>query len=68
MKGTLPEEMYHTPLTLKTYIPPKWKKVRVTQGTKIQTLKPEAATSAGIGNYVIYRANPNGKVIILAGR
>lgn len=62
---SLDKKMYNTPLTLKTYIPVKWKSVRITQGIKKQILTP--VILGDLGNYVIYPANPSKRAIVLEG-
>ena len=61
---SLDETMYNIPLTLKTYVSPDWKKVRIRQGKntqEVEALKDEK------GIYVLYQARPNGAPIVLSG-
>jgi peptidoglycan/xylan/chitin deacetylase (PgdA/CDA1 family) len=58
----LDKAMYNVPLTLKTYLPASWKKVKVTQGKSSEV----ANTVTGYaGTYVLYRAIPNAATIKL---
>jgi peptidoglycan/xylan/chitin deacetylase (PgdA/CDA1 family) len=61
----LNKAMYNVPLTLKTYVPSKWKTVKIKQGNKVQSVK---VTSKGdTGAYVVYRADPNTTEVTLTG-
>ena len=56
LNNMLDNKMYDLPLTLKTYVPSKWKKVKVSQGKhskQVSTLKDAK------GNYVLYQASTN---------
>lgn len=48
--------VYNIPLTLKTYISPKWKEVQVKQGSENKHVRPQQDSN---GSFVIYQANPN---------
>jgi hypothetical protein len=48
-------DVYNVPLTLKTYIPPGWKKLRIVQGN--QELKMQLKKDEN-GTYVLYDAIP----------
>jgi hypothetical protein len=48
--------MYDLPLTLKTYVSPKCKKVIVKQRTESKTILTQ---QDGQGRYVLYQAFPN---------
>jgi peptidoglycan/xylan/chitin deacetylase (PgdA/CDA1 family) len=54
----LNKAMYNLPLTLKTFVPASWKKVKVSQGTKTSTVMP-VARPGGTANYVLYKAYAN---------
>ncbi|MFA6085079.1 polysaccharide deacetylase family protein [Mucilaginibacter sp.] len=66
LNHTLDKSMYNVPLTLKTYVPQKWKSVKVTQGNKTRVFKP-IVISGDKGSYVLYQAYPNTTAIILSG-
>ncbi len=59
---TLDREDYDLPLTLKTYVPAKWKKVKIKQGTTSEIL-PSAQDEQG--SFVQYQAIPNATPIQL---
>lgn len=59
---TLDKSMYDVPLTLKTYVPSPWKKVKVQQGKQSHNFDIEKDDK---GNYIIYQAQPNGEHIDL---
>jgi peptidoglycan/xylan/chitin deacetylase (PgdA/CDA1 family) len=61
----LNKAMYNVPLTLKTYIPKKWKTVKIAQGNKSRVIKPAIALGEK-GPYVLYQAYPNGAQITLS--
>ncbi len=48
--------MYYLPLTLKTYLPPGWKEVKIIQAGHTQKA---AAQHDAKGSYVLYQATPN---------
>jgi hypothetical protein len=52
----LERAFYDLPLTLKTYVPGKWTKVMVTQGTATQQVEVK---HDGKGAYVLYQVSPN---------
>ncbi|MFD0763422.1 polysaccharide deacetylase family protein [Mucilaginibacter lutimaris] len=61
----LNKAMYDIPLTLKTYIPLKWKKVKMVQDGIMKTIKP--ITNPGEkGPYALYRARPNRGAVTLS--
>lgn len=62
LSHSLDKSVYNIPLTLKTYIPSEWGKVRVTQIDKISEAIPE---KDGKGTYVLYPAYPDSETIIL---
>lgn len=53
---SLDARVYNEPLTLKTYVPPGWKKILVKQQDREQHLQPRHDQN---GMYVLYQANPN---------
>ncbi|MDZ4709023.1 MAG: hypothetical protein SH818_11545 [Saprospiraceae bacterium] len=60
LEHILDKSMYDLPLTLKTYVPLKWKSAEIKQGTenkRFPVLKDDK------GKYVIYQAAPNAGVI-----
>jgi peptidoglycan/xylan/chitin deacetylase (PgdA/CDA1 family) len=50
---SLDETKYYLPLTLKTYLPPDWKKIKVTQGN---TNLPYTQEKDARGTYILYQA------------
>lgn len=60
---SLDKGIYQYPLTLKTYVPAGWHKVKVVQGAKIITNISQRKDAAG--SYVTYRAQPNGAPVVL---
>jgi len=62
---SLDTSTYNIPLTLKTYVPEKWKKVEVKQDNYKGQLKTQKDTK---GNYILYRASPNNGAIELLPR
>jgi peptidoglycan/xylan/chitin deacetylase (PgdA/CDA1 family) len=61
---SLDNKMYYLPLTLKTYVPTGWKKVKEIQGKHIHQVLVKKDEKGG---YVLYQADPNAAVITLAG-
>ncbi|HTD40795.1 MAG TPA: polysaccharide deacetylase family protein [Mucilaginibacter sp.] len=59
---SLDKSMYYLPLTLKTYVPSSWKKVKETQGKRSHQLLVKKDDK---GSYVIYQAEPNKFNIVL---
>jgi peptidoglycan/xylan/chitin deacetylase (PgdA/CDA1 family) len=51
----LNKAIYNLPLTLKTYVPAGWKKVKISQGTKTSTVVPVTQPD-GAARYVVYKA------------
>lgn len=62
LSHSLDKRVYNMSLTLKTYIPSEWGKVRVTQSDKISHATPE---KDGKGTYVLYPAYPDSETIVL---
>ena len=56
IKHNLDTSMYNIPLTVKTYIPSKWKEVMVEQGENMTTVQQHQDST---GYYVLYQAIPN---------
>ncbi len=56
LQHSLNKSAYNIPLTLKTYVHPSWKSVRITQGKQSVTV-PTLSDSRG--SYVLYQAAPN---------
>ena len=63
--NTLDTTMYDIPVTLKTYVPSKWKDVQVVQDNRETTVSQQRDSS---GYYVLYHAIPNFGSIILSER
>ena len=61
---SLDKHIYNMPLTLKTYVPGGWKKVKIIQGGQQQQVEPKKDAN---GNYVLYEAMPNKDDIDLSG-
>jgi peptidoglycan/xylan/chitin deacetylase (PgdA/CDA1 family) len=61
---SLDKSKYDLPLTLKTYIPDKWSKVTVSQGTDTKTVDVHHDEK---GSFVIYQAEPNTSNALLSG-
>ncbi|MDB5134321.1 MAG: polysaccharide deacetylase family protein [Mucilaginibacter sp.] len=59
---TLDSKMYDLPLTLKTYVPSVWKKIRIQQG---ENSKQATIAKDEKGNYVLYQADVNATTIII---
>ena len=62
---SLDKSSYNVPLTLKTYIPAKWKIVKVKQGDKVENV---SVVSDGTGTYVQYQVFPNVVPVEISGR
>lgn len=62
---SLDTSFYHLPLTLKTYVPSEWMKVRIIQQKRSQSKTVEKDKK---GTYILYQANPNQGNIILSQR
>jgi peptidoglycan/xylan/chitin deacetylase (PgdA/CDA1 family) len=60
---SLDKRMYYLPLTLKTYVPSSWKKVKETQGKRNHQLVVKKDNK---GNYVLYQAEPNIEAVTLS--
>jgi peptidoglycan/xylan/chitin deacetylase (PgdA/CDA1 family) len=58
----LDKNLYDLPLTLKTYVSPAWKKVKVTQGGKASQI---STSTDGKGTFVLYQAQPNAQAVEL---
>jgi peptidoglycan/xylan/chitin deacetylase (PgdA/CDA1 family) len=63
VSSSLDATLYNIPLTIKTYIPKGWKKVKVSQGDKSTTV--DQKEDAG-GTYILYGAEPASGELILA--
>lgn len=65
LSHTLDKDQYRIPLTLKTYVDPRWKEIAVKQGNESEKI----ATAADVnGSYVLYNVLPNsGPVEITPG-
>ena len=61
---SLDKTMYDLPLTLKTYVPDKWSKVTVSQGTKTKTVDVQHDEK---GAYLLYQVEPNTINALLSG-
>ena len=61
---SLDKTMYDLPLTLKTYVPDKWSKVTVSQGTNTKTVDVRRDEKGG---YVLYQVEPNTTNALLSG-
>ncbi len=48
--------MYNIPLTLKTYVPSKWKEVKVKEGNEKRIIRPQYDM---MGSYILYQVIPN---------
>jgi len=62
LNHSLDKSMYYLPLTLKTYVPANWGKVKEIQGQRIQQLSVKKDEK---GSYVLYQAEANGENILL---
>ncbi len=62
LTGSLDTSVYNLPLTLKTYLPPKWKAVNFIQGNKKCELSIQNDDN---GQYVLYQVLPNGGKVTL---
>jgi hypothetical protein len=60
----LDKTMYDLPLTLKTYVPEKWSKVTLSQGTNTKTIDVHHDEK---GSFVLYQAEPNATNALLSG-
>ena len=58
------KHIYNMPLTLKTYVPGGWKKVKVIQGDQQQQVQSKEDAK---GNYILYEAMPDKGDIDLSG-
>jgi peptidoglycan/xylan/chitin deacetylase (PgdA/CDA1 family) len=63
LKHSLDAKTYDVPLTLKTYVPAQWHKVKVKQDNDVQYLQVQKDEK---GNFILYRAMPNSNVIELS--
>jgi hypothetical protein len=59
---SLDKSMYYLPLTLKTYVPSGWTKVKQVQGKHMHQVTVKKDDK---GSYVLYQVNPNAEVITL---
>lgn len=60
---SLDKSMYYLPLTLKSYVPSLWKRVKVTQGKHSHDISVEHDNK---GSYITYEAEPNGVQVALS--
>lgn len=60
---TLDPGLYNFPMTLKTYVNPKWKSVQIKQGGSAVKITPSADEN---GSFVLYQASPNAEEIALS--
>ena len=63
LNHSLDKSMYYLPLTLKTYVPAGWKKVKLVQGKSTHQLSVKKDEK---GNYVLYQATPNTGTIMIS--
>jgi peptidoglycan/xylan/chitin deacetylase (PgdA/CDA1 family) len=63
LNHTLDKSMYYLPLTLKTYVPANWKKVKEMQGAHSHQL---AVKKDEKGSYVLYQAAANAEAVTLS--
>jgi len=63
LSHSLDKNLYNLPLTLKTYVGSDWKEVKVTQGDRSLTLKPQTDQE---GAYILYPAMPGDTPIEIA--
>lgn len=59
------DKLYNLPLTMKTYVPSKWKSVTVKQGSNAETVSVKKDSS---GSYVLYQLEPNKDAAVLSGK
>jgi len=64
LSHSLDNSMYDLPLTLKTYVSDKWKKVKISQGANTKTIEVQ---HDGNGTFVLYQAEPNATNLLLSG-
>ncbi len=60
LSQSLDSKMYNEPLTLKTYVPPGWKKVEVKKRDGKHALQTQKDQN---GTFVLYQAVPDGQII-----
>ena len=60
----LDKTMYDLPLTLETYVPEKWSRVTVSQGTNLKTVDVQHDAK---GTYILYQVEPNTTNALLSG-
>ncbi len=65
LRNNLDKEIYNTPLTLKTYLPPEWKDATIVYKGEIL---PHKTGSDKNGKYVIYNTFPNTTSVIISRR
>ena len=63
LTDSLDKRMYYLPLTLKTYVPGAWKKVKQTQGNQGHLLEVKKDNK---GSYVLYQATAGRSPITIA--
>jgi hypothetical protein len=61
---SLDKHIYNMPLTLKTYVPAGWKKVKVMQGDQQQQVQSKNDEK---GNYILYQTMPDKGEMELSG-
>lgn len=67
LSDTLDKKIYNIPLTLKTYVPGDWQRIRITQGE--QRIEPSHIAKDEKGSYVLYPAMPGaGSIALTAGQ
>jgi peptidoglycan/xylan/chitin deacetylase (PgdA/CDA1 family) len=62
---SLDTSFYNIPLTLKTYIPKRWKEVQINRGDMTSVVIPGADKE---GKFIVYQVLPNKGSVILKGR
>jgi peptidoglycan/xylan/chitin deacetylase (PgdA/CDA1 family) len=65
VQHSLDTSVYNVPLTLKTYVPSKWKKAAVKQDVHIQLVQTHEDAK---GEYILYHVNPNEGAVQLSRR
>ena len=65
LSHSLDTALYDLPLTLKTYVSPKWKTITVKQNGHSQPAK--IATDVK-GTFILYQASPNKGFITISGK
>ena len=60
---SLDKKLYNLPLTLKTYVDPKWEEAKIKQGKSVTKIKVQRE---GLTAFVSYRANPTKGAITIS--